>query len=237
MFTIGSALQTGAVNYGMLTVARLIGGIGIGQLSMTAPLYISEISPPEIRGALLVLEEFCIVFGIVIAYWITYGTRGIPSEWSWRLPFLLQMIPGFILGVGIVFLPFSPRWLAQRGRNKESLSSLSRLRKLPEDDFRVLQEYWDVKAEVAVQREALKDRHPKLFLEETRSMVVKCEVVAWKDLFGKKTWRRTHLGMVCALFGTNGDSHKLLTMLLRVLCFSNNSLVRDLVNHPGWNVQ
>ena len=107
VFTVGSVLQTASISYPMLVVARLIGGIGIGMLSMVAPLYISEISPPEIRGALLVLEELSIVTGIVIAYWITYGTRYMAGEWAWRLPFLLQMIPGFILGAGILFLPFS----------------------------------------------------------------------------------------------------------------------------------
>ena len=91
----------------MLVIARLIGGIGIGMLSMVAPLYISEISPPEIRGALLVLEELSIVTGIVVAFWITYGTRYMSGEWAWRLPFLLQMVPGFVLGLGILFLPFS----------------------------------------------------------------------------------------------------------------------------------
>ncbi|KAL9615251.1 MAG: hypothetical protein Q9167_000345 [Letrouitia subvulpina] len=74
IFTTGSILQTASVDYAMLIVGRLIGGVGIGMLSMVAPLYISEISPPEIRGALLVLEEFSIVAGICIAYWITYGT-------------------------------------------------------------------------------------------------------------------------------------------------------------------
>ncbi len=107
IFTVGSVLQTSSVSYAMLVVARLIGGIGIGMLSMVAPLYISEISPPEIRGALLVLEELSIVTGIVIAYWITYGTRYMAGEWAWRLPFLLQLIPGFILGAGILLLPFS----------------------------------------------------------------------------------------------------------------------------------
>ena len=107
IFTVGSVLQTASVGYAMLVVARLIGGVGIGMLSMVAPLYISEISPPEIRGALLVLEELSIVSGIVIAYWITYGTRYMAGEWAWRLPFLLQMVPGLILGAGILFLPFS----------------------------------------------------------------------------------------------------------------------------------
>ncbi|KAL6714514.1 hypothetical protein ACLMJK_007939 [Lecanora helva] len=107
IFTVGSVLQTASVGYAMLVVARLIGGIGIGMLSMVAPLYISEISPPEIRGALLVLEELSIVTGIVVAYWITYGTRYMAGEWAWRLPFLLQLVPGLILGAGIFFLPFS----------------------------------------------------------------------------------------------------------------------------------
>jgi MFS family permease len=72
---------------------------------MVAPPYISEISPPEVRGTLLVLEEFSIVSGIVVAFWITYYTRFIQSDWSWRLPFLLQVVPAFVLGAGIYLLP------------------------------------------------------------------------------------------------------------------------------------
>ena len=99
IFTIGSVLQTASISYAMLVTARLIGGIGIGMLSMVAPLYISEISPPEIRGALLVLEELSIVTGIVIAFWITYGTRFMVGEWAWRLPFLRQLVPGLVLAL------------------------------------------------------------------------------------------------------------------------------------------
>ncbi|KAL9603804.1 MAG: hypothetical protein Q9219_000913 [cf. Caloplaca sp. 3 TL-2023] len=130
VFTVGSILQTASTGYAMLIVGRLVGGVGIGMLSMVAPLYISEISPPEIRGALLVLEEFSIVAGICIAYWITYGTRYMGGEWAWRLPFLLQMVPSTILGLGILFLPFSPRWLASKGRDDQALQSLGQLRQL-----------------------------------------------------------------------------------------------------------
>ena len=108
-------------------------------LSMVVPLYISEISPPEIRGALLVLEEFSIVTGIVIAFWITYGTQYMASEWSWRLPFLLQMVPGFVLGAGTTFLPFSPRWLVSKGRAEDAGDSLCKLRQLDLTDRRVQQ--------------------------------------------------------------------------------------------------
>ena len=68
IFTIGSILQTAAADYTMLVAARLIGGIGIGMLSMVAPLFIAEISPPGVRGALLVLEELSTGAALVIAF-------------------------------------------------------------------------------------------------------------------------------------------------------------------------
>ncbi|EDP54170.1 hypothetical protein KXW98_001488 [Aspergillus fumigatus] len=194
IFTIGSILQTAAVDYAMLTVARFIGGVGIGMLSMVAPLYISEISPPECRGTLLVLEEFCIVLGIVIAYWITYGTRFMAGEWSWRLPFLLQMIPGFVLAGGVLALPFSPRWLAAKGRNEEALQSLSKLRRLPPSDKRIRQEYLDIQAEVRFHQELNAEKHPTLQGGGTRQSFL-LEMASWADCFKKGCWRRTHVGM------------------------------------------
>ena len=162
---------------------------------MVAPLYISEISPPEIRGALLVLEEFSIVLGIVIAFWITYGTQFIETEWSWRLPFLLQMIPGCILGAGIIFLPFSPRWLLAKGRRREALQALRRLRRVDEVDPRVVAECWDIEVEVRLQQDLLKDQHPKYF--DTAGRIIKglrLEIATWGDLFLPKCWRRTLAG-------------------------------------------
>ena len=165
-------------------------------LSMVAPLYISEISPPEIRGALLVLEEFAIVTGIVIAFWITYGTQYMDSEWSWRLPFLLQMIPGFLLGVGVLWLPFSPRWLVAKGRNAEALKSLVRIRGLPAEDKRVQAEYFDIKAEARLQQVTLRERHSSCFCEgekkpSTTGRRLKLELLSWGDLFSKGCWKRT----------------------------------------------
>jgi MFS family permease len=199
IFIIGSVLQTAAMDYAMLTVGRTIGGIGIGMLSMVAPVYISEISPPECRGALLVLEEFCIVLGIVIAYWITYGTRYMAGEWSWRLPFLLQMVPSFVLLAGVVVLPFSPRWLASKGRNDEALQSLCRLRRLPETDHRVQQELLDIKVEVRFHQELNTEKHPKIQGPGPKMSFLR-EMASWADCFKSGCWRRTHVAVLVMFF-------------------------------------
>ncbi|CAI7595473.1 hypothetical protein PCG10_004153 [Penicillium crustosum] len=199
IFTLGSVLQTAAYGYPMLTVARLIGGIGIGMLSMVAPLYISEISPPECRGTLLVLEEWCIVLGIVIAFWITYGTQYMVGEWAWRLPFLLQLIPGFVLAAGVYALPFSPRWLASKGRDEEALDSLCRLRSLPASDRRIRQELMDIQAEVRFHQQINRENHPNLQGGDIKSSILQ-ELSSWADCFKKGCWRRTHIGIGLGFF-------------------------------------
>lgn len=155
--------------------------------------------PPESRGTLLVLEEFCIVLGIVIAYWITYGTRYMAGEWAWRLPFLLQLIPGFILAAGVIFLPFSPRWLASKGRNAEALQSLSKLRQLPDSDRRVRQEHLDIQAEVRFHQEMNAEKHPSLQSGSAKDAIL-LELASWADCFKKGCWRRTHIGVMIMFF-------------------------------------
>ncbi|PBP20311.1 hypothetical protein BUE80_DR008963 [Diplocarpon rosae] len=194
VFTLGSALQTASIHYPMLVAARFIGGVGIGMLSMVVPLYISEISPPEIRGSLLVFEAFSIVFGIVVSFWITYGSKEIPGPLAWQLPFALQIIPGLLLGFGaLFFLPFSPRWLASKGREDEALAVLAQLRKLPDSDKRVQREWIDILTESTFQRQILEERHPNL-VARTRSNRLKLEVVSWTDCLRPGCWRRTHIG-------------------------------------------
>lgn len=160
---------------------------------MVVPLYISEISPPEIRGTLLVLEEFSIVLGIVISFWITYGTQYIGSHWSWQLPFLLQIIPGLLLGFGAIFLPFSPRWLASKGRDEDALLNLAKLRCLPMTDPRVQREWMEIITESRFQKGILAERHPNLVKGGVANKL-KLEFSTWMDCFKRGCWRRTHVG-------------------------------------------
>ncbi|KAL5363441.1 general substrate transporter [Aspergillus floccosus] len=180
VFNIGAILQTAASNYDMLVAGRFIGGIGVGTLAMGAPLYISEISPPHMRGTLLVLESISITLGVVIAFYITYGTRHLTTEASFRLPFGLQMVTATMLGAGIHFFPYSPRWLALVNRQNDCLTSLCKLRGLPSSDETVQLEYQQIVTEISFQK-AL-------------------ELLSWMDLFTRKVWRRTAVGVGVVFF-------------------------------------
>ncbi|UPK96511.1 hypothetical protein LCI18_007446 [Fusarium solani-melongenae] len=186
IFTIGSALQTAALNFDMLVAGRFIGALTnykLSRLSMVVPLYIGEISPPEIRGSLLVFESLFVVLDM-------------SSHWSWQLPFLIQIFPGIILGVGAIFLPFSPRWLASKGREEEALENLVKLRRLPESDRRVKREWIEIIAEARFQTGVLAERHPLLTSPENKtvSSAIKLEMVSWTDCFQAGCWRRTLVG-------------------------------------------
>ncbi|KAB2570164.1 High-affinity glucose transporter [Lasiodiplodia hormozganensis] len=193
IFNIGAIMQTAAQSYGVLVAGRTIGGIGVGTLAMGAPIYISEIAPPNLRGTLLVLESISIVTGVVSSFWITYGTRHLPGEASFRLPFGLQMVCSTLLGIGINFYPYSPRWLALVNRPQEALRSLERLRRLPATDVRVQMEHKDILSEVEIEKLVQEKRHPG-------AKRLKLEVLGWFDLFRKRSWRRTAVGVGVAFF-------------------------------------
>lgn len=193
-FCVGAIIQTTSPSYGVLVAGRTIGGIGVGTLAMGAPLYISEIAPPNLRGSLLVLEAISIVIGAIIAYWITYGTRVIPGEWAFRLPFLLQIFPALMVGIGIQFFPYSPRWLAMRHRNEDSLRSLQKLRRLPETDERVQREWKGIILEVEVQERAVIRDHG------ADVNFVLLEFKQWADLFTAKYRSRTFVALAIPFF-------------------------------------
>jgi MFS family permease len=121
IFLVGSVIQCAAVNIPMIFVGRFIAGIAIGQLSMVVPLYLSELAPPNLRGGLVALQQLGITVGIMVAFWLDYGTQHIggtgegQSEAAWRFPLALQIFPSLILGAGTFFLPYSPRWLMEKG--------------------------------------------------------------------------------------------------------------------------
>ncbi|WWC60053.1 uncharacterized protein I303_102616 [Kwoniella dejecticola CBS 10117] len=198
-FIIGSVIQASSFSFAQLVVGRFIGGVGIGVLSSVAPMYISEIAPPNVRGAFLALEGATIVIGIVIMFYITYGTRHIPGDWSFRLPFTVQMAPCILLGIGLWKLPYSPRWLAQVGRDQDCLEALVRLRNLPSADPRVQAEWITIRAEAIRNREVIVTNHPTLVGSGFKSEA-KLEVAAWIDMFKPGILPRTLIGVFLMFF-------------------------------------
>jgi sugar porter (SP) family MFS transporter len=119
---VGAALAPGTT---WLIGARVVAGLAIGIASFVSPLYISEIAPVEIRGKLVSINQVALTSGIVISYLVDYVFAGAQA---WRWMFALAAIPAAAFGVGLMFIPDSPRWLVGKGRTDEARSVLKRLR-------------------------------------------------------------------------------------------------------------
>ncbi|EGO24168.1 hypothetical protein SERLADRAFT_355951 [Serpula lacrymans var. lacrymans S7.9] len=167
IFCIGVIVQTAAFQPSSILGGRFITGLGVGSLSMAVPLYNAEIAPPEVRGSLVALQQLAITFGIMISFWIDYGTNYIggtgstQSEAAWRIPLALQLVPALILGIGILFMPFSPRWLVNQGRDDEALAVLSRVRKFPIESDLVQIEFLEIKAQYLFEQEINAEKFPQ----------------------------------------------------------------------------
>ncbi len=115
--SIGTALAT---NWVVFLLFRFLGGIGVGASSVTAPIYISEISPAKSRGKLVAMFQFNIVLGILVSYLSNY-LIGQEGENSWRWMLGVQVFPSMLFLVLLRFVPESPRWLVlKRNRTEEA---------------------------------------------------------------------------------------------------------------------
>lgn len=109
----------------MLAVARIINGFSVGICSAQVPVYISELSLPSKRGRLVGFQQWAITWGILIMFFICYGSSFLKDTIAFRLPWALQMIPAILLYLGLCFLPESPRWLAKKDRWEEASAVLA----------------------------------------------------------------------------------------------------------------
>lgn len=141
-----------------MMMGRFVAGLGIGIISVGVPMFQSECSPREIRGAVVASYQLMITFGILISNIVNYGTRNIEdSPASWRIVISLGFIFATALGLGVFLLPESPRWLAGRQDWEGARMSLARLRGLKhdpsnalvEDDMKEMREILDQESQTA----------------------------------------------------------------------------------------
>jgi MFS transporter, SP family, xylose:H+ symportor len=126
---LGTALPrdfTGFVLY------RILGGIGVGIASITSPMYIAEISPARLRGRMVSLNQFAIIFGMLVVYFVNYfislqGDEAWVQSRGWRWMFGSEAVPALVLLAALFFVPESPRFLCRKGRSDEARAILARI--------------------------------------------------------------------------------------------------------------
>jgi MFS transporter, SP family, arabinose:H+ symporter len=113
-------------NIFQFVVFRFIGGLGIGSASILAPLYIAEVSPARVRGALVSVNQMAIVTGILLAYLVNWAFAAVgPSNWRWM--FGMGALPSVVFFLLLLSVPESPRWLVKQNREEDALGVLSRV--------------------------------------------------------------------------------------------------------------
>jgi sugar porter (SP) family MFS transporter len=140
---------------GVIVAGRLIAGLGVGFESAVVILYMSEICPRKVRGALVAGYQFCITIGILLASCVDYATENRNDTGSYRIPIAIQFAWGLILGGGLMLLPDSPRYFVKRGRVEKAMQALSRLRGQPQESEYIQVEIAEIIANDEYEREMI----------------------------------------------------------------------------------
>ncbi|KAF9265008.1 general substrate transporter [Marasmius fiardii PR-910] len=183
LFIVGVIIQITTTHvWQQFAVGRLVSGVAVGALSAAVPMYQAETAPSQIRGALTATYQLFITFGILVAYCISIGARELPNAGSWQLVVGIGIVWPFILGLGILLMPESPRWLSRRGKWDEASWAVAATRGVSKEqaktDPTVVSEIEEIRKNVEWERQ---------FAGQT----------GWIDCFKpkNKTLYRTLLGM------------------------------------------
>lgn len=119
-------------NISSLIIYRIIGGIGVGIASMLSPMYIAEIAPANVRGKLVSLNQFAIIFGMLLVYFVNYAIAMNDTEqWlnsiGWRYMFASELIPASLFFILLIFIPETPRYLIMTNKDSEAMSLLNKI--------------------------------------------------------------------------------------------------------------
>ncbi|KAI3404175.2 qutD [Candida oxycetoniae] len=158
LITLGSGVMLAADSsrgLGPIYAGRVLAGLSVGCSTNLTVVYISEISPPAIRGQLTASYEIGWRVGDLVGFWINYGVDSTlpPGKNQWFIPFAIQLIPSGLFLIGSLFMKESPRWLMQVGRDQEAIKNLCWFRQLPESDEYIIYEVNQCKESIDKQRQ------------------------------------------------------------------------------------
>ncbi|KAI9150590.1 substrate transporter [Paramyrothecium foliicola] len=160
---VGAAILGSSYTIAQLIVGRIVTGVGNGMNSSTAPVYLSECAPARHRGALLTLQGTVTILGVVIAYWMDYGTSFYESSFQWRFPLAFQAVFAVFLILQVIGLPETPRWLVQHDRYEEARVVVAALASKDDDDMNVNRTILDIRAGLEEEQKGGPFRFKELF--------------------------------------------------------------------------
>ncbi len=126
LFAITSVATAAATGFPGFVIARFLGGLAVGGVSLLSPMYVSEVSPPSIRGRMGTLYQLSIIAGIIVSYGINYLLRNTGAN-NWRWMFLSGVVPSAVFLLLIALAPETPRFLAMTGKVREAFLLLERI--------------------------------------------------------------------------------------------------------------
>ena len=153
VYVIGGLACAFSTTYWQILASRFWLGLAVGCASFVSPMYIAELVPPRIRGGVVSFNQLMITLGILAAYIVDWGFAGFSNNWRWM--FALAVVPGAALAIGMYFMPFSPRWLIDNGREDEAREVLENYRFEEDDVEGEIEEIKDVAKEESSLRELL----------------------------------------------------------------------------------
>ncbi|KAL3489248.1 general substrate transporter [Aspergillus germanicus] len=194
LWIIGSIFQCAANGIPLLVVGRVVAGVCVGIASAMVPVYIAEVSPKEIRGRMISLQQWAITWGILIQYFIQYGASNIDggpnnpgqSTAAFRIPWGIQIVPGVIYFCGLFFYPKSPRWLASKDRWDECIQVLAQLHGKGDINHpKVLAQYKEIQDALALEREQTSTSYQELIKPRIAKRVfLGMSLQMWSQLCG-----------------------------------------------------
>ncbi|KAJ5786759.1 uncharacterized protein N7503_011971 [Penicillium pulvis] len=221
VFVVGAAMQMVA-DYKVLLGGRFIAGMGVGASSMLTPQFLAENSPKSVRGSMTATYNLMIVFCLMLAFFINYGV----SKWSfpgveydntqWRTAMGIQLIPGALMCMMVPFVPETPRWLINHGKQEKGLANICKLRKLPADHEYVQTEYREIEAQVRHEQECFAGHNYWVVLKDiftSRNNFQRFFLAAMLFLFHKFTGTDSlnyYAPEIFAMIGVSGNSTTLL---------------------------